>query len=124
MSRSLRSAPTASSRSLTATTNRSACAPRDGTLPLALHTLEELPAARPTLAGLYRDAPSHVPHESRRSGSRHLCAGHHLASKRVSPSPIPGHAPSPRSEAPSPNNAACTRNPRRQVFLFTPFLLP
>jgi hypothetical protein len=47
MSRSLRSAPAASSRSLTATANRSACAPSDGTLPLALHTLGELPAARP-----------------------------------------------------------------------------
>ena len=47
MSRSLRSAPTASSRNFTATTNRSACASRDGTLPLALQTLGELPAARP-----------------------------------------------------------------------------
>src|SRR5260370_3096414 len=106
MSRSLRSAPTASSRSLTATTNRSACAPRDGTLPLALHTLEELPAARPTLAGLYRDAPSHVPHESRRSGSRHLCAGPHLATKRGSASLIPAQAITPVSDSPSLNNDA------------------
>src|SRR6266516_938365 len=50
MSRPLRSAPTASSRNFTATTSRSACAPRDGTLPLALHTLGDLPAARPCRA--------------------------------------------------------------------------
>ncbi len=43
MSRPLRSASTASSRSLAATTGRSACASRDGTQPLALHTLGELP---------------------------------------------------------------------------------
>lgn len=44
-SRSLRSTPTASSRRITTTTNRSACAPRDGTQPLAFQTLGELPAA-------------------------------------------------------------------------------
>src|SRR5260370_21442670 len=66
-------------------------------------------AARPTLAGLYRDAPSHVPHESRRSGSRHLCAGHHLASKRVSARLIPGRGRSEEhtSELQSHLNLVC-----------------
>jgi len=34
----------------------------------------------PPLQRQYRGTPSHVPHESRRPGSRHLCAGHRLAS--------------------------------------------
>jgi len=50
----------------------------------------------PLLKRQFPDTPSHVPHESRRPGSRHLYAGHHLASKRVSAKLIPEHAPSPR----------------------------
>ena len=38
----------------------------------------------------------HVPHASRRPGSRHLHAGHRLASRRVSARLIPGRALSPR----------------------------
>jgi hypothetical protein len=45
MSRPLRSAPTASSRGFTATTGRSACAPRIGTQPLAFQALGGLPLA-------------------------------------------------------------------------------
>src|SRR5271170_6435942 len=47
ISQSLRSAPTASSRSLITTTDWSACAPRDGTLLLAFHALGVLPVAIP-----------------------------------------------------------------------------
>src|SRR5450759_3861990 len=38
----------------------------------------------------YRGLPSHVPCSSRRSGSRRLYAGHHLASKRAPARLIPG----------------------------------
>jgi len=44
----------------------------------------------PGRAGRYRDALSHVPHGSRRSGSRRLHAGHHLASRRAPARLIPG----------------------------------
>jgi hypothetical protein len=45
--------------------------------PLALDTLAGLPLAAPT-GRQYRDRLSAVPCRSRRPGSRHLCAGHHL----------------------------------------------
>src|ERR1035438_7032223 len=47
ISRPLRSAPTASSRNFTATTDRSARAPRDSTQPLAFQTLGVLPLDAP-----------------------------------------------------------------------------
>ena len=40
----------------------------------------ELSLSPPFPGRQYRGTPSHVPHESRMPGSRHLCAGHHLAS--------------------------------------------
>ena len=43
----------------------------------------------PFLLPVYPGAP-HVPHESRRPGSRRLYAGHRLASRRVSARLIPG----------------------------------
>jgi len=43
-------------------------------------TLEELPLAPAIQQVQYPGRPSAVPHESRRPGSRHLYAGHHLAS--------------------------------------------
>jgi hypothetical protein len=73
-----------------ATTNRSASASRDGTQPLAVQPLGDLPAGQPQDGtGQYRDTPSPVPCGSRRPGSRRLHAGHHLASKRISARLIP-----------------------------------
>lgn len=45
------------------------------------------PLAPPLVSGigLYRDTPSHVPHESSRSRSRHLCTGHRPANTRAPP---------------------------------------
>ena len=90
MTRPLRSTPTASSRGFTATTSRSASAPRDGTHSLTVSAARELPLAAPRRGRQYRDAPSHVPCRSRRPGSRRLHAGHHLASKRAPARLIPG----------------------------------
>jgi len=47
----------------------------------------------------YRHAPSHVPRRSRRPGSRHLHAGHRLASKRAPARLIPGPHWRPGSDA-------------------------
>jgi hypothetical protein len=115
MSRPLRSAPTASSRGFTATTGRSACPPRIGTRPLAFQTLGDLPlAALP--GGQYRGALSHVPHESRRPGSRRLHAGHHLASRRAPARLFPGQKVTPGSDAALSNNDASTANPVTGAF--------
>jgi hypothetical protein len=46
--------------------------------------------SRPPNGRPYPGAPSPVPHESRRSGSRRLYAGHRLASKRAPARLIPG----------------------------------
>ena len=67
-------------------------------------------------AGRYRDALSHVPHESRRSGSRRLHAGHHLASRRVSARLIPGQKVTPGFDAALSNNDASTANPATGAF--------
>jgi hypothetical protein len=40
-------------------------------------------AILPGLMRQFPDAPSHVPYESHRQGSCHLCAGYRLASRRV-----------------------------------------
>lgn len=48
------------------------------------------PYRPPLRAGLCRDTPSHVPHESSRSSSRHLCAGRRLAKDRAPARLIPG----------------------------------
>jgi hypothetical protein len=82
MSRPLRSTPTPASRSFTATTSRSASERRIGTQRLRVCCLGALPLAtsgawRPGWP--YRRSPSPVPCKSRRPGSRHLHAGHHLA---------------------------------------------
>ena len=69
-------------RSFVTTTNRSASAPRIGTRSLAVSATWDTPS-RPLECGQYRNAPSPVPCETSRSGSRHLHAGHHLASKRM-----------------------------------------
>jgi hypothetical protein len=84
----LGSTPTAPSRSFIATTGQSASAPRDGTQSLAGFPLGSLPLA--TSKQQFRDALSHVPRKSSRSGSRRLYAGHHLASKRAPARLIPG----------------------------------
>ena len=79
-------------RSFTATTSRSASASRDGTQRLAVSApLGALPLATPaSRAQQYQDTPSHVPHGSRRPGSRRLHAGHRLASQRAPARLIPG----------------------------------
>jgi hypothetical protein len=82
------STPTAPSRSFIATTGQSASASRDGTQSLAGFPLGSLPLA--TSKQQFRDALSHVPRKSSRSGSRRLYAGHHLASKRAPARLIPG----------------------------------
>src|SRR6516225_10893837 len=67
ISRSLRSAPTASSRNFTATTDRSARAPRDGTQPLAFQTLGGLPLAAPPGAAVSGHA---IPRSARKPQAR------------------------------------------------------
>ena len=83
MTRPLGSTSTASSRSFTATTSRSASAIRVGTPSLAVSPAWEPPSRRHRRQ--YRKAPSHVPCKSRRSGSRRLHAGRHLAGKTGHP---------------------------------------
>jgi len=73
----------------------SACAPCNGTQFLTFHALGNLPLAPAShsflpCGQLFQGTPSHVPHESRRPGSRHLCAGHHLASKSGNRQAHPG----------------------------------
>ena len=83
-------------RGFTTTTGRSASASRDGTqVPTRTLPTRDTPSRR-LLRRQYQDAPSHVPHESRRPGSRHLHAGHRLASRRAPARLIPEHTPSPR----------------------------
>jgi hypothetical protein len=66
-----------------------------------------LSPARPQWAGQpYRRMPSHVPHESRRPVSRHLYAGHRLASKRAPARLIPGQKVIPGFDAIFINNDA------------------
>ena len=122
--------PTASSRRICTTTNRSACASRDGTHPLALQTLGELPAAQHQYrAGLCRDTPSHVPHGSSRSSSRHLCAGHHLAKKSGTRQAHPGLSLKARFRCHLlPNDAYAVNPPKREGLsmqrLLDPHLTP
>jgi len=95
----LGSTPTASSRSFTATTSQSASAPRIGTPSLTVSPAREPPSRRNRH---YRAAPSHVPHRSRRSGSRRLHAGHHLAGKRAPSRLVPGLSTCPGFDASQP----------------------
>ena len=67
-----------------------------GTLPLAAH----FQGGRSIGARLL-----HVPHESRRPGSRHLCAGHRLASQRATARLIPGQAVTARFRCQTWGNA-------------------
>ncbi|WP_326584638.1 hypothetical protein OG889_40360 [Streptomyces sp. NBC_00481] len=62
--------------------------------PLRCLPLGKLPLARHT-TGRYRGAPSPVPCESGRPGSRRLHAGHYLASKRIAARLIPELAKDP-----------------------------
>src|SRR6266496_4312303 len=62
---------------------------RIGTHSLAVSAAWEAPSRHPDQGSRYRDAPSHVPRGSGRPGSRHLHAGHHLASQRTSARLIP-----------------------------------
>jgi|SRR5215470_2034807 len=75
-------------RSLIATTSQSASAPRNGTQSLPDSAGRESPSCRPA-GQRYQGAPSHVPRESSRPGSRRLYAGHRLASKRAPARLIP-----------------------------------
>jgi hypothetical protein len=80
-------------RSFITTTNRSASTPRVGTQHLTVSAAWCSPSHHPKPCGRrYRDLPSHVPCSSRRSGSRRLYAGHHLASKRAPARLIPRFA--------------------------------
>jgi len=63
------------------------------------HAEQTNPACRKSAGLRHRSVPSHVPHGSGRSGSRHLHAGHHLASKRVAARLIPGQKVTPGSDA-------------------------
>ena len=56
--------------------------------PHARHSLSP-PAGRQR----FQNTPSHVPHESRRQGSRHLHTGHRLASQRAHAKLIPEFTP-------------------------------
>ena len=67
-------------RGFNTTTNRSASAGRNGTQCLTVSAARHAPSRTPNTTRVqYRLTPSHVPHRSRRPGSRHLHAGHHLA---------------------------------------------
>src|SRR6516164_376766 len=79
------------------TTGRSASARRDGTQHLAVSAAWCAPSRVPHPRGRSISARLPVfPHASRRPDSRHLHAGHRLASKRVSARLIPERALSPR----------------------------
>jgi len=97
----LGSTPTASSRSFPATTSQSASAPRIGTPSLPVSPAREPPSRHP-IRRQYRDTPSHVPHRSRRPGSRRLHAGHHLAGKRAPSRLVPGLSTCPGFDASQP----------------------
>src|SRR5680860_129688 len=78
-------------RGFITTTNRSASTPRVGTQHLTVSAAWCSSSYHPKpCERRYRDLPSHVPCSSRRSGSRRLHAGHHLASKRAPARLIPG----------------------------------
>jgi hypothetical protein len=87
--------PASSMRRPAHTTSRSASTPRDGTQSLAVAADWDAPCRHPA-GSRCRGAPSHVPCESRRSGSRRLHAGHHLAKKRAPARLLPGRTRSPR----------------------------
>lgn len=82
-------------RGFSTTTGRSADMPRDGTQLLTVFAAWSAPSR--TRAGMQcRGMTSHVPYKSSRSGSRHLHAGHRLASKTGNPpdsSRSKGHRP-------------------------------
>ena len=89
MSRPLRSAPTAQAGVSPLLRAGPPARPATVLSPLRFRRLG-FSLSPPLKARPYRGALSHVPHESRRPGSRHLHAGHHLASRRVSARLIPG----------------------------------
>src|SRR6266704_526013 len=97
MSRPLRSAPVTGASPLLragppAGSASVLCTPRflsPGALPLATRNPPQLTAAS---TRRYRNPPSYVPCRSRRTGSRHLYAGHRLASKRDTRQAHPGIA--------------------------------
>jgi hypothetical protein len=68
--------------------------PRRYSSPPATAAARDAPSRRPQ-GGQCRAVPSHVPRESRRSGSRRLHAGHRLASQRASARLIPGSSGHP-----------------------------
>jgi hypothetical protein len=64
-----------------------------------LRTARNAPSHPPNSSGQFPHAPSPVPHESRRPGSRRLYAGHRLASKLVPARLIPGQSRDPGFDA-------------------------
>jgi hypothetical protein len=77
-----------------APTGRSAGASRDGTQSLTGSARLGHSLSPPT-GRQYRDAPSHVPCESSRPGSRRLHAGHRLANQRAPARLLPGQVETP-----------------------------
>ena len=113
MIRPLRSAPTASSRNFTATTGRSACAPRDGTQLLAFQTLGGLPLAARFRAG---SVGARLPtFRTKAAGQAHATSapGTTWPVIRATARLIPGQTVTPGSDATSSNNDASTVNPAR-----------
>src|SRR5215472_10734677 len=124
--RPLRSAPTAPGRNLTATTSRSDRPPRQRySASRALTTLEALPLAPATRQAQCPGKLSAVPHQSRRPGSRHLYAGHHLASNPGNRQAHPGTRSAPRFRCHLISNDASTVNPAHTgAFSATPSRSP
>src|SRR5208337_799390 len=77
-------------RGFSTTTGRSAGVPAATVLTSLRGTPGSGTPSRRTLMRQFPGTPSHVPHGSRRPGSRHLCAGHRLASKRDTRQAHPG----------------------------------
>jgi hypothetical protein len=94
MSRPLRSAPITGASPLLQAGPPARAATVLSTSPF--QRLGALPLAPATLRAQYQRGLPVFPHASRRPGSRHLHAGHRLASRRVSARLIPGRALSPR----------------------------
>jgi len=88
--------PTAPGRKISATTSRSDCQPGNGFRPLRHPALAGIPLATPVREQQYPGWPSAVPCRRRRPGSRHLYAGHHLASNPGNCQAHPGVPCAPR----------------------------